>query len=724
MALTRAFLIGGWRIEPKLNRIMKEDVTVQLEPRVMQLLCTLAAQPGEVFTRNDLLDEVWDGVTVGEEALTRAVSELRKAFRDDPKRPSVIETIYKTGYRLLAPVTPAEEAATTNGLPSISNFLRNKTASAALLACALFLGALIPLAYFAEGKSAPQKPFNFDFEFSTLTSLPGQELYPALSPDGETVVFSWRKPGSMYFSLMKKQVNSDELLALIEGEEAHYMNAAWSPAGDALALVRRNDNSCALLLYNVHSRQISTLTTCGAKSWPYLAWRPDGNALVYSDRADLDTPYRLYEVLFDDKSVRSITSPPRYFLGDRQVTYSQDGRSIAFVRINAAGMSDIHTISTSDKFEKQITFDSVKISGLSWVGSDNEITFTSNRSGEWDVWKVNAESREITPITLGANAYGMSYSASAGRIAFEKRTVDVDIWRVDLGANARDPKPYIVSSQWDDNAVFSKDGKKVAFASNRSGAPEIWVTDSEDAGERRLTNFNGGLVIQPRWSPDGKHIAFHARMNANADIYIANVETGVVERLTTDSAVDMSPEWSPEGAAIFFASNRSGNWQIWRKPVKEPQSPNMVTSAGGISPRVTPAGLYYLHNDKPGIWFLKKGGVEAQQIIESNSHLSFENWVIFGEDIFYLKPTENNLVGLFRYNHVTKEEQAVHSNLDLPIREIENVNMDLSHDGESLLFSKIVVLNSDLMLLEISDKDDGNPNLSESDKTIHSSNAS
>src|SRR5687767_5695020 len=83
-------------------------MTVRIEPKAMEVLLAPAARPGGTVGRNELLSAVWPGVVVGDEALTQSIIKLRKALRDNPRSPSYIETISKRGYRLIAPVRPAD----------------------------------------------------------------------------------------------------------------------------------------------------------------------------------------------------------------------------------------------------------------------------------------------------------------------------------------------------------------------------------------------------------------------------------------------------------------------------------------------------------------------------------------------------------------------------------------------------------------------------------------
>jgi adenylate cyclase len=104
--VTGGFRIDDWTVEPALTQISRDGNTTRLEPRVMAVLEYLAQRPGRLVSREELEQAVWAGTIVGYDALTGAVQKLRKAFNDDPRRPRIIETLSKKGYRLVAPVVP------------------------------------------------------------------------------------------------------------------------------------------------------------------------------------------------------------------------------------------------------------------------------------------------------------------------------------------------------------------------------------------------------------------------------------------------------------------------------------------------------------------------------------------------------------------------------------------------------------------------------------------
>lgn len=104
--LRSGFTLGPWTVLPNQNRIEGDPNAVHLEPKVMEVLCVLARQQGEVVSRNDLLEEVWKGSYVTDEVLSRAISVLRSQLGDDRKNPEYIVTVPKAGYRLIKGVVP------------------------------------------------------------------------------------------------------------------------------------------------------------------------------------------------------------------------------------------------------------------------------------------------------------------------------------------------------------------------------------------------------------------------------------------------------------------------------------------------------------------------------------------------------------------------------------------------------------------------------------------
>jgi TolB-like protein/Tfp pilus assembly protein PilF len=100
----RRIRIDSFIVEPALGLISGSE-TVHLEPKAMQVLLYLVARAGEVLSKQQIVNEVWSGTFVTDDALVRAVGALRRAFNDDPRNPRIIQTVPGRGYRLLASVS-------------------------------------------------------------------------------------------------------------------------------------------------------------------------------------------------------------------------------------------------------------------------------------------------------------------------------------------------------------------------------------------------------------------------------------------------------------------------------------------------------------------------------------------------------------------------------------------------------------------------------------------
>jgi Tol biopolymer transport system component len=109
--------------------------------------------------------------------------------------------------------------------------------------------------------------------------------------------------------------------------------------------------------------------------------------------------------------------------------------------------------------------------------------------------------------------------------------------------------------------VFSPDGKRIAFSSNRSGSFDIWVMDADGRRRMQLTSINSD-ERSPKWSRDGERIAFLTIANGKTDIWISSLEGDQII-LTDDGASKKSFEWNPLGNLLVYDSNKGGKWNIW-----------------------------------------------------------------------------------------------------------------------------------------------------------------
>ena len=100
--------------------------------------------------------------------------------------------------------------------------------------------------------------------------------------------------------------------------------------------------------------------------------------------------------------------------------------------------------------------------------------------------------------------------------------------------------------------MWSPDGTKVAFQSNRDGNEEIYLMNADGTSQSRLTNNSAG-DNQPSWSPDGTKIAFYSNRDGSDGIYVMDAGGTNQIRLSSNSTFDAVPSWSPFFPAISLS---------------------------------------------------------------------------------------------------------------------------------------------------------------------------
>jgi TolB-like protein/Flp pilus assembly protein TadD len=102
----RTLTFGRYRLEP-LGGLLSGGRNVHLTPKALALLSYIAERPGEVVTKDQLFSAVWPEVNVGDAALVTCIQELRRALKDDARRPRYIETLHRRGYRFVGKMAEA-----------------------------------------------------------------------------------------------------------------------------------------------------------------------------------------------------------------------------------------------------------------------------------------------------------------------------------------------------------------------------------------------------------------------------------------------------------------------------------------------------------------------------------------------------------------------------------------------------------------------------------------
>ncbi|HEX8597954.1 MAG TPA: hypothetical protein VF952_05490 [Chloroflexia bacterium] len=257
--------------------------------------------------------------------------------------------------------------------------------------------------------------------------------------------------------------------------------------------------------------------------------------------------------------------------------------------------------------------------------------------------------RTGTPATSTPTMTATPNVVTQGRIAFtSERTGNKDIWRINGDGTA--PINLTNNPGADDDAAFSPDGSKIAFASARdAGDSEIYVMNNDGSSPVRLTN-SPGKDYAPSWSPDGSRIVFVSeRNNLAADLYVMNANgTGQIN-ITQTPGADTDPSWGTNNR-IVFTSNRTGSAQVYTINSDGTGLFGPLTTAGtNYQPewnRVANRIVFVSDRDgHPEIYTMRQGGEE--QFRATNTDAAVENL-----DPYYA-PDNSRIV--FASNRVTSD---------------------------------------------------------------------
>jgi Tol biopolymer transport system component/DNA-binding winged helix-turn-helix (wHTH) protein len=643
------FRLRGRLVDPSLNRVTSEGQTVQVEPKIMHVLVTLADRPGEVVTRDELMARVWPGVFVTDDVLHRAIRELRRLFDDDAEQPAVIETIRKRGYRLIAPIegvdrlpgpTPVVPPPPRPSLPAERQQAGGPTlawmprfaAIAALLVAATLAGIVMLRVGMA-------RPASVDTEarvrFTPFTSEPGNEVDPALSASGRLAYVARGEDGRAH--LFTKTSADARVVQITEGADREYA-PVWSPDETQLAFVQRRDRECAIRVASADGSRARDLVPCASTDELKMSWSPDATSLAITPgAATFASPAHIEIVNIATGERRAVTTPPPGHIGDTSPAFSPDGRRIAFVRSISGGLGDVFITAVDGSDPARVTSDNADVLGVDWEPDGRHLVFSSDRSGGISLWRVPVAGG--MPVLLaggGAKVKHPSIARRAGAIAYEDWHYEINLVETATDGVTRPAPVSPTSDRWNFHPQISPDDARIAFQSTRSGDYEIWIADRGGRDARQVTESRTYKSL-PRWSPDSRRLVFASRAGGQTEIVVLDVDAGTARTISIEATNASAPSWSHDGRHVYFGSPRGGTWQVWRVDVAG-GPPTQVTTDGGYAAQESIDGrwLYFTRLDRPGLLRRAVSG-GADEIVAANVRAeNWPNWGVLQRGVFFL----------------------------------------------------------------------------------------
>ena len=720
MTPSELYNFGSYSLDMSSRTLTRLGEMVDLAPKTFDLLALFVKSNGRLLSKSELMASLWPDTFVEEANLSFQVSTLRKALGQDGMQ--WIETVPKHGYRFRAEVKPPEPPGRNakppappldEQLPLWKNRWFPAIAVVAILAIAFIIVAVtrIPLWSSLEPDgSSPAVP---------LTAYPGYEMQPSLSPDGSQVAFAWNGPTEDNFDIYVKLVGPGRPLRLTTNP-AWEDSPAWSPDGRLIAFLRFNTPVNADLFIvpalggaehkvtNISLRwQGTTALNKRLGLQGNLAWTPDGRWIAFGGRPSDDQTPGIWLVAMDGTEKR-LTTISSHEAGDWAPAFSPDGRTLAFVRERSAERNAVYVLPLSSGLEPagspiQLT-QRTSVQGLAWAPTGHDLVFSSGgHLGLSQIWRIKfrgalvEDQPQAQLLSFGERATGISIS-KAGRLVYSAQFRNANLWKLALNGQTQQAATSFVRSTFDEETPdYSPDGKRLAFASTRSGAEEIWLSDADGSNPVQMTSMRGPQCANPRWSPDGRTILFNSRREGSADLYLLRPDTGELHRITDDPAEEVEPRWSHDGRTIYFGSNRTGRLEVWNMPATGGAAVR-VTKHGGMTASESPDGRYLYYAKDEGsptsIWRVPIAGGEEELVVNGLSYAL--NFVVARRGLYFVSignaPYKTS-IDFFEY--ATGKRSTV-----LKLGKQYWYGMALSPDEQSVLYSVVDNAGSNLMLVD------------------------
>jgi Tol biopolymer transport system component/DNA-binding winged helix-turn-helix (wHTH) protein len=711
---------GPFTLDGRSGELRNGPTRLKVPDQSIAVLQALLDRSGELVTREALRDRLWgpDTFVDFEAGLNAAVRRLREALNDSADTPRYVETLPRRGYRFIGQIdgtlaaAPAAAAASVGAEAPAS--ARSETARAGRVrlghvALATLALAVIGAALWGvrQNNAAPvaARPI-------PITTFPGLELHPALSPDGKFVAFTWEGEAEDNFDIYVRSIDGSFQRRLTTDAAPDY-EPAWSPDGLRIAFVRGLDGARQIVVLPSFGGREQPLFEAGPEgvawrgAWSYgLSWTPDGKHLVFGDETDSTSTPAIHVYSFEDGKRRQLTRPPANF-GDIHPVVSPDSRYLAFVRLRlnplTTGGGSVYLL----KLEQlqatgepaQLTF-GYNAAAFDWIRDSRSVIYDGGHV-EPGLWRIGVAGGTPEPVFPHLRAARPSIARAGAGMVYQNTFIEPNIWelRTPSSPNSQ-PETFrvVASTSADTDMQLSADGTRIAFNSRRSGHSEVWVSNRDGSEARRLTNFESGRVGSPFWSADGKWIAFDAtRPGGGWNLYVAAADGGpTVRSLTSNSFNNVRPSWSLDGRWIYFGSDRTGDWQIWKMPFAG-GDPLRITRGGGVEAIISPDGrhLYYAKRATLGIWQVPIDGGPEIQIIKRGREMAFD---VADTGIFIIDASAKPQATVEMYSFASRQLGLV-ARLPTGRRLAGTSYLTVTRDGHSMLYLQFDSWMSDIEML-------------------------
>jgi DNA-binding SARP family transcriptional activator/Tol biopolymer transport system component len=392
-----------------------------------------------------------------------------------------------------------------------------------------------------------------------VTSEPGIEFQPALSPDGNAVAFVTGPIGGRRL-VVRSTVNGTAggELRLSESAAGTPWLPRWSPDG---AFVRflicpgaLSPWSAACVWKEVGRLGGPIRSVTPPRNASTAVWSPDGASIAFGIHDSI------FSVSVTHGSTVLLATHPDHPTGLHSLAWSPDGRRLAYVHGNVQWLgsgnilgSSIWVVDVAGGKPIQITSDEFLNVSPAWLDS-RHLLFVSNRDGPRGVYVVavgpRGASGEPHSVPGAWDVHSIAYSPSTRQLVYAKLSLRQNIWSYPLRAerpiSIRDGQRLTSGNQVIEDHDLSPDGRWIVYDDNLRGDANIYKIFLGGGDPVQLTELPGD-ELGPRWSPDGTEIAFY---DARKEVMVIPAEGGTPVQLSAGPGSGVNTAWSPNGLQL------------------------------------------------------------------------------------------------------------------------------------------------------------------------------
>ena len=204
-------------------------------------------------------------------------------------------------------------------------------------------------------------------------------------------------------------------------------------------------------------------------------------------------------------------------------------------------------------------------SGLTWSADGKRLIYSVWNARSYILGEVSVANGSAKRLGFAENASQPTVSSKGEKLAFRTSYFNRKILRRDLLQPESPAVELIPSSRAQWGAQYSPDGKRIAFASLRSGLQGVWISSDDGNNLVQISDphYQSG---SPQWSPDGNRIAFDSHPGEHWEIFVADVAERKPRKLVTNISDVTRPYWSRDGKWIYFNTIGPGGTGVYRCP--------------------------------------------------------------------------------------------------------------------------------------------------------------